>query len=147
MPVGDASFDVVWTQNASMNIPDKRGLASEQWRVLRPGGRLVFQELFAGPGGPAILPTPWAREPSANFLAPAEDVRRLLLQTGFIERAWAVTSPTPPPSQAMNQTPGQPLAAVVVVHGPDTAAMDAATQRNVAEQRVVGVRAVFFKSS
>ena len=38
-------------QNASMNIPDKTRLVAEQRRVLRPGGRLVFQEIFAGPGG------------------------------------------------------------------------------------------------
>jgi sarcosine/dimethylglycine N-methyltransferase len=145
MSVADASFDVVWTQNASMNIPDKRKLAGEQSRILRPGGRLVFQELFAGPGGEAILPTPWAREASANFLVLAEDVRRLPLEEGFVEQAWI--PPTPQPLQAVNQTAGPTMAAVSVVHGPDTAAMDAATRRNMAEQRVIGVRAVFVKSS
>ena len=35
MPFGDERFDVVWNQNASMNIPDKARLVAEQRRVLR----------------------------------------------------------------------------------------------------------------
>jgi len=96
-----------------MNIPDKRQLASEQSRVLRPGGRLAFQELFAGLGG----------EASASFLVPAEDVRRLLLEYGFAERAWVLLAPNPEPGVSQNAP--RPVAAVSVVHGPDTAAMDA----------------------
>jgi len=58
MPFGDECFDVVWTQNASMNIPGKARLVAEQRRVLRRGGRLVFQEIFAGPGGDLLCPVP-----------------------------------------------------------------------------------------
>jgi len=39
MPFPDVCFDVVWTQNACMNIHDKKQLIGEQRRVLRPGGR------------------------------------------------------------------------------------------------------------
>ncbi len=46
MPFADEQFGVVWTQFASMNIPDKARLVAEQRRVLRPGGRLVCQEVF-----------------------------------------------------------------------------------------------------
>ena len=40
LPFGAATFDVVWTQHASMNIEDKQRLYGEMFRVVRPGGRL-----------------------------------------------------------------------------------------------------------
>jgi MPBQ/MSBQ methyltransferase len=107
VPFADASFDVVWTQNASMNIADKAGLVAEQRRVLRPGGRLVFQEIFAGPGGELICPVPWARDPATSFLVPPDQVRGLLQAAGFEEQAWQPLAPdqpagsaAPPPSSA-----------------------------------------------
>ena len=35
MPFDNNSFDVVWTQHASMNIADKSRLYSEMYRVLK----------------------------------------------------------------------------------------------------------------
>jgi ubiquinone/menaquinone biosynthesis C-methylase UbiE len=67
MPFGDECFDVVWTQNASMNIPDKARLVAEQRRVLRRGGWLVFQEIFAGPGGDLLCPGHVIRPPASWF--------------------------------------------------------------------------------
>src|SRR5712692_305447 len=93
MPFADEHFDVVWTQNASMNIPDKARLVAEQRRVLRPGGRLVFQEIFAGPGGDLVCPVPWARDPATSFLVPPEQVRTLLREAGFEERVWLPLAP------------------------------------------------------
>jgi len=143
MPFADTSFDVVWTQNACMNIPNKTQLVREQWRVLRPGGRLVFAEIFAGPGGEAVFPTPWARDPHTSFLIPPEEHRRILLEAGFEERAWL-----PPPTDSPPAAGGPPipaLAAVAIVHGADSAAMDASTRRNAVERRVVGCRGLFVR--
>src|SRR3546814_7636430 len=39
LPFAEASFDLVWTQHAAMNIADKAGLYREVARVLKPGGR------------------------------------------------------------------------------------------------------------
>jgi SAM-dependent methyltransferase len=145
MPFADTSFDVVWTQNACMNIPDKRQLVREQRRVLRPGGRLVFAEIFAGPGGAAVYPTPWARDPSTSFLIPPDEHRRILLEAGFEERAWLSPPPDSPPAAGGGRTPALPAAAVV--HGADAAAMDGPTRRNAAERRVIGFRGVFARNS
>jgi ubiquinone/menaquinone biosynthesis C-methylase UbiE len=39
LPFPDGSFDVVWSQNAAMNIADRDRLYSEMRRVLTPAGR------------------------------------------------------------------------------------------------------------
>jgi MPBQ/MSBQ methyltransferase len=148
MPFADERFDVVWTQNASMNISDKARLVAEQRRVLRPGGRLVFQEIFAGPGGDLVCPVPWARDPATSFLVPPEQVRSLLREAGFEERAWL---PLAPDARGSTRTESGPtpaasvLSAAAVVHGPDAVAMEAASRRNQAEQRVIYLRAVFVR--
>jgi MPBQ/MSBQ methyltransferase len=68
MPFADASFDVVWTQHASMNIHDKAGLYREFARVVRPGGRFGFFDQLAGPNQPIHFPVPWAADASFSFL-------------------------------------------------------------------------------
>lgn len=143
MPFADASFDVLWTQNASMNIPDKAALVAEQRRVLRPGGRLVFQEIFAGPGGDLVCPVPWARDPATSFLVPPDQVRTLLREAGFEERVWMPLAPDQP--AILPGATGPIRTAAAVVHGPDAVAMEAASRRNQAEQRVIYLRAVFIR--
>jgi MPBQ/MSBQ methyltransferase len=151
MPFADEHFDVVWTQNASMNIPDKARLVAEQRRVLRHGGRLVFQEIFAGPGGDLICPVPWARDPATSFLVPPEQVRTLLREAGFEERVWLPLAPDEraPAAAAGASTrtegTGPVRSAAAVVHGPDAVAMEAASRRNQVEQRVIYLRAVFVR--
>ena len=56
LPFDPGTFDVVWTQNSGMNIADKERLYLGFHRVLRPGGRLAFQEPMAGPVQPLIFP-------------------------------------------------------------------------------------------
>src|SRR6266542_6154198 len=50
LPAG--AYDLVWMQNAAMNIEDRPALYREVRRLLRPNGRYVFQEAMAGDGGP-----------------------------------------------------------------------------------------------
>jgi ubiquinone/menaquinone biosynthesis C-methylase UbiE len=59
-PFTPASFDVVWTQHSTMNIPDKPALYRHAHGLLRPGGRLAMHEIVAGPAGPPHFPVPWA---------------------------------------------------------------------------------------
>jgi SAM-dependent methyltransferase len=88
LPFPDASFDAVWTQHSSMNVPDKPRLYAEIARAVRPGGRVAIHEVLGGPGGPVHFPVPWAREPATSFLSPADAVRALVRDAGLRELAW-----------------------------------------------------------
>ena len=90
MPFADGSFDVVWTQHASMNIADKTGLYQEIARVVRPGGRFAFFDVLAGPNQPIHFPVPWATDASLSFLVSPEETRDLIAQAGFRESRWLV---------------------------------------------------------
>ena len=73
MPFEDGSYDLVWTQNATMNIEDKARLFSEIRRVLTSGGRYAFQEITAGPQQPIHFPVPWASSTEMSFLSSAAE--------------------------------------------------------------------------
>lgn len=92
LPFEDGRFDAVWTEHVQMNIADKRAFYREIARVTRPGGLLVFHDVFQGDGGPLHYPVPWAEEPSISFLAAPGDVRRILEEVGFVVNAWLDTS-------------------------------------------------------
>lgn len=88
LPYENASFDVVWSQHAAMNIPDKARLYGEAARVLKPGGRLVLYDILAGEGGAPRFPVPWARDPAQSHLVSPEDLRGLLDAAGFEVQHW-----------------------------------------------------------
>jgi SAM-dependent methyltransferase len=89
LPFDASSFDVVWTQHAATNIADKTGLYGELRRVLRPGGRIAFHDLMAGPvPGPLHLPLPFADSMAECFLSEPGEPRALLQKLGFRELAW-----------------------------------------------------------
>jgi ubiquinone/menaquinone biosynthesis C-methylase UbiE len=92
MPFADASFDLVWSQNAAMNIADRDRLYAEMRRVLTPSGRLALQEIAAGPGGEPFYPTPWAGDKSISFLVTPQATRAALERIGFRAVAWQDTT-------------------------------------------------------
>ena len=93
LPFEEASFDVVWSQNAAMNIADRDRLYRGVRRVLKPGGRLALQEVAAGPGGPPHFPVQWAREPAISHLFSAGATRAKLEAAGFRVVTWQDTTP------------------------------------------------------
>jgi SAM-dependent methyltransferase len=149
LPFEGESFDLVWSQHAAMNIPDKRRMYAEMRRVLRPGGRLALHDVMAGPAQPIHFPVPWAREASICFVLPPEEVRVMVKEVGFREISWEDTSaevmawieqrPAPPPAE-----PGSPprLGLHLTVDA-DFGAIIRNLLRNFQEGRCVVIEAVF----
>ncbi len=66
-----------------MNIEDKETLYAEAFRILRPGGLFAAAEYAEGPGGPPVLPVPWALVPENSHLLKPDDLRRVIEGAGF----------------------------------------------------------------
>lgn len=89
IPFGDRTVDLVWAQNAFMNIEDKARLFRELHRVLKPGGKLAFMEVMAGPTRePVYFPVPWADRPELSFLEPPDHYRKQIETAGLQVLLW-----------------------------------------------------------
>lgn len=138
LPFAEESFDVVWSQNAAMNIADRDRLYRGMRRVLKPGGRLALQEVAAGPGGPPHLPVQWAREPGISFLYPAAETRAKLEAAGFRVVAWQDTTMQALEAAARrtrNTEREPPPLGTHLILGEDWRAMFRNSARNLEERR------------
>ncbi|GAC1451298.1 MAG: class I SAM-dependent methyltransferase [Ktedonobacterales bacterium] len=147
LPFPDGSFDVVWTQHASMNIPDKARLYSDVARVVRRGGRFALFDVLAGPHQPIYFPVPWASDQSFNFLQSPEDTRALISQAGFREMSW-ITGQELQAELEKHEESGEYVPATGglnpgLLNGPDGPRMGANVQRNSAEGRIVWAMGLF----
>ena len=152
LPFPDGGFDVVWTQHATMNIPEKARLYSEIGRVLRPGGRFAMFDVLAGPRQPIHFPVPWASDASFSFLASPDETRSLIREAGFRELTW-MTDQDPALQAALSRPDplGEPDPSGDGLHpgllnGPDGPRMGANVQRNVEEDRIRFALGVFERS-
>ena len=148
LPFAESSFDAVWTQHTSMNIEDKARFYGEIRRVLKPGGRLAFYDVLAGPAGTPYYPLPWAREESMSFLLSEDDLRKSLNEAGFHVMHWRDTSAIGrqwfidmAKRQKQNpeivRTPG-----LQMLLGPDIRVMSGNVMRNLAEGRIALVEVI-----
>lgn len=141
LPFPDRAFDVVWTQHAAMNVPDKPRLYREMRRVLKPGGPLALYDLLAGPAGPVLFPVPWARSQQTSFLVTPDALRALLETAGFVIERWddgtaAATEWFSTMTDRVQATGAPPLGLHLVL-GPEFGVMARNLARNLAEGRVV----------
>jgi MPBQ/MSBQ methyltransferase len=157
IPYDDATFDVVWTQHASMNIADKKGLYSEMHRVLKPGGKLAIYDVFKGSNSSNIdgstsssihFPVPWAPDPSISHLISAEETRKLLKEVvGFKEVAWEdkTESVIDWIKQMIKraQTNGPPQIGLHVLVGPHWGDLVKNLLKNLEEERIAVAQGIF----
>ena len=88
LPYEDEWFDIVLTQHVQMNIADKHRFYAEVARVLKPGGRFIFHDVFSGGGGPALYPLPWAEDESFSAMVTAEQARATIEKAGLRVAQW-----------------------------------------------------------
>lgn len=145
-PFPDASFDLVWTQHAAMNIADKPRLYAEVHRVLRPGGRFALFDVLAGPNQPLYFPVPWASDLTYSFLLSPEEVRATVAAAGFAEQAWVTGAELQATlQQAQTQAPTAATSGLspAVVMGADAEARMANIARNMREGRTTTGMGIF----
>lgn len=143
LPFEGGQFDLVLTMQIQMNIKDKRRFYAEIFRVLKPGGRFVFQDLMSGTGGEIYLPVPWATRRESSFLISVDALRETLKEAGFqIETLEDISE------QALAWRRSQPAASGLapstlglhVVMGEQYALMQSNQVGNLEQRRVTYVR-------
>ncbi len=94
LPFDDATFDVVWGQDAWCHVPDKRAMLAEARRVLRHGGTIAFTDWLVGAG---MTDNERATALDAALSATAvtaSEYLALLAEAGFDEVAYTDISST-----------------------------------------------------
>lgn len=147
LPFDSGRFDVVLLQHVAMNISDRARLYGEIRRVLKPGGRFAAFDVVSNDGEPHY-PVPWARTPTTSFLLNAAAIRAAIERAGFRTLVWQddteaakawitrLRASGPPPSPNLG-----------VVMGPDFAQLLANLGRNLIEERLGILTAVFEAAS
>jgi ubiquinone/menaquinone biosynthesis C-methylase UbiE len=155
MPFDDATFDVVWTQHASMNIADKKRLYLEMHRILKPGEKLAIYDIFKGNSSSNMdasssihFPVPWATDASISHLISSEEARKLLKEVvGFKEVVWEDKTQLVIDwiKQMIKraQTSGPPPIGLHVIGGPQWSDMVKNALKNLEEGRLTVAQGIF----
>lgn len=143
LPFGDGHFDAVLLQHVAMNIADRARLYREIRRVLKPGGKFATYDAVLK-GGELHYPVPWARTPATSFLLTPDATREVVEEAGFRAIVWQDDSATAKTWFAQMRASGPPPSPNLgVVMGPDFAQLSANLARNVIEDRIGILTAVF----
>lgn len=87
LPFADSSFDLVFTKDAIVHIPDKPALYAEVIRIIRPGGAFVGSDwLRGGPETATDRAKAWLEFVHLNFqMQTIDELERSLETAGFQE--------------------------------------------------------------
>jgi ubiquinone/menaquinone biosynthesis C-methylase UbiE len=140
IPYENERFDIVWTDHVQMNIADKHHFYSEMARVLKPNGRLLFHDVFRGPGDPPLYPTPWAEDESISVLVTERQGRLIMEKAGMRIDQWCVKVQESidffQRVLARIDAKGQPPIGIHILMGDDTKVKIQNYLRNLSEDRV-----------
>ncbi|MBD0741378.1 cyclopropane-fatty-acyl-phospholipid synthase family protein [Streptomyces sp. CBMA152] len=85
IPAPDASFDVVWSQEALCHSGDRPRVLREARRVLKPGGHVVFTDIMAAEDAPESEVRPLAERLAISGFATPGFYQEQLRALGFAE--------------------------------------------------------------
>lgn len=83
LPFRDDSFDVVFSKDSIIHIPDKAALFAEVWRVLKPGGTFAASDWLRGQGPEAEAALRHMVSHLHFEMATAPEMEALLRDAGF----------------------------------------------------------------
>ena len=147
LPFDDGHFDVVLLQHVAMNISDRARFYREIRRVLKLSGSFAIFDVVLNSGDPHY-PVPWARTPATSFLLTAAATREVIEPAGFRTLAWQDDTEAAKAWFAQMRESGPPPSPNLgVVMGPDFAQLAANLGRNLMEDRLGILTAVFEAAS
>ena len=150
-PFDDNCFDRAVTIQMQMGIADKERFYQEVFRILKPGGIFIFQDIVAGPTkGPIHTPTPWASMPEQSFLYAPETLHKAIEGAGFETEIWRDSTPEMKAWQAQQNTAPRPEGprlnvGIHLVFGSTAGEKRKNSQRNQNEDRIGYIQAAFRK--
>ena len=149
LPFEDDFFDGVWALQMNMNVEDKLSWLKETYRVLKPGGRVVFYEVCGNRNGPLHFPVPWAQDGSMSFLVSPESFREVITSAGFDIEVWS--DKTALAQEAFKDVkeplgePELPVLGVYLLVGNDIQTKGYNLRRNLNEERVSLIETIAVK--
>ena len=88
LPFDDATFDVVFSKDSIIHIPNKQALFSEVYRVLRPGGWVVMSDWYCSNEPFTEEMANWVEATGLSFeMKPIHNDGSLLGELGFSDTA------------------------------------------------------------
>ena len=87
LPFEDGSFQVVFSKDSIIHIPDKSALALDVFRVLKPGGQFVASDwLISHDGKPSPEMSEYIKAEGLDFaMASPGEYKDALVKAGFVE--------------------------------------------------------------
>lgn len=133
LPFADASFDLVFSKDAMVHIPDKAALYAEVLRVLRPGGRFVAADWLWAPGAAdsPVVQAWLSRGPLKFAFTTPKEASEALRRAGFEE---VRVTDQRAPLQASNRDE------IRALEGPAMQALAERVGEAMAASRLVGAR-------